>query len=169
MSIRVLLVTFAGVIDLMDMVLEWAMTAFGATVGGAAAGCAAGAAVAGKVGCTVGSVLGGIIGVLAQGTGSGEAIGFMLGYILDVCMTFSFGVMLVVFLVLSGNIKWGQTGLVFIGKLIPVLGLFPGWAVYAWRCTGSSPIVARKALGNSSAIRRAVLPSRAPQPNEATA
>jgi hypothetical protein len=169
MALRIVLVTFAGIIDLFEIIIEFAMTALGSTAGGAAAGCAAGAAVAGKVGCTVGAALGGFLGLAAQGTGVGEVLGFLMGYILTVCITLSFGTMLITFLVLSGHGKWFPTMYVLGGKLLPFLGLAPGWLIYAWHCTGEDKAVRRAAETNVARIKNAFTPGESLQTNEALA
>lgn len=145
MALRILLVTFAALIDLLEFVIELALTALGSTLAGAAAGCAAGSTIAGQVGCTVGAFLGSALGFIAQGTGAGEAAGFILGYILDITLTFSFGMMLIVFLILSGNFKGLQTLYTLLAKLVPFLGLAPAWSVYAWRSTKKSPVTLKAA------------------------
>lgn len=143
MVLRIGLVMFAICIDGLEFMIELALTALGATGGGTVAGAVAGAAACAKLGTTVagacaaaGGAAGGVVGFFAQWVGAGEVVGFVLGYVLSVAITFSFGVALVTALVLTGNFKLFATGYVFAGKLIPILGLAPGWTAYAWHCTG---------------------------------
>ena len=144
------MVTFAALIDLSEIIIEFAMTALGATAGGAAGGCAVGAYYGGQVGCAVGAALGGFLGFLAQTTGAGEVMGFLLGYLLSVCIALSFGVMLATALFLTDNLEFFPTMYVFVGKLVPLLGLAPGWSWYAWRCTKPQRAAATSISGVSA-------------------
>ncbi len=142
MAARGFILAFAGAIDALEAILVMAMTALGSTAAGAVGGAAAGAAACSGLGATaanacgaVGAALGGYVGFLAQGTGAGEAIGFMLGYVMSICISLSFGVMLVTILIFMRRFKGLYTGYVFLLKLIPVIGVAPGWFVYAWKCT----------------------------------
>jgi hypothetical protein len=157
--VRIVLVTAAGIIDLFEIVVELAMTAIGSTGAGAVGGCAVGAYYAGQVGCTVGAALGGLLGFFAQTVGAGAVMGFMLGYVLTVMITFSFGAALVAALLLTGHFKWFPTMYVFGGKLLPFLGLAPGWLIYAWHCTGKDLVVKKRAEANVEKVKEAAVAS----------
>lgn len=137
MAVRATILAFAAIIDAFEFFLVWAMTALGSTALGAAGGCAVGYQYAGKLGCAVVGTLGGFLGIAAQGTGVGAVIGFMLGYIMSICITLSFGVMLVTILIFLGRARFRMalTGYVFLSKMVPLVATAPSWTYYAWKCT----------------------------------
>jgi len=138
MGFRIVILTFAIFIDGLEMAVEAAMVALGSTGGGAIAGCALGAQYAGDIGCYFGGLAGGALGFLAQGTGLGEVLGALMGYVIDVGITFTFGAILLMFIICARKFKFFPTMAIFGLKLLPFLGVAPGWTWYAWHSTRAS-------------------------------
>lgn len=153
MGFRIVIVTFAILIDGLEMAIQAAMMAIGSTALGSVAGCALGQQYAGNIGCALAGAAGGVIGFLAQGTGAGQAIGTMLGYIVNIGITFTFGMVLLSFLIFSGNFKFFPTMYVFGLKMLPFLGIVPGWTWYAWHCTGQNKTVLAAARQKADRIK----------------
>ena len=142
-----LYIGFGFFIDFFQFMLAQAFVALGAglqaitPVGGGLAGTGAGCAVGwslatdiltGITGCIQGGIIGAAGGVVASIFGTG--IGIALAYIISVCITLSFGTMLVTLLWFSGMRYPGSTLGVYIAEIFPLVNIAPGWGIYAARC-----------------------------------
>ena len=143
---RWLFVIAGAAIDGLQAALYAWCVAMAGTIIGAGVGCAVGAKIAGSTGCAIGATVVGILGTFAN-PALGPVAGPLLGYVLSVCITFSFGVLLVTLMWLSGAFYPGATLLVFLGEVIPFFNCSPGWGIYAWRCVSNYYAEERKKTG----------------------
>ncbi len=78
--------------------------------------------------------------------------GSMLGAVIDVCLSFSFGSVLICLLGLSGMfypITWFAGG---IAEVIPFMDIFPGWTVMVARCIWKKHFEIKKVLSVAEGI-----------------
>ncbi len=124
---------FAICIDGFQFLISLALSVV-ATLPGTTGGCAVGAYFAGEVGCAVLGVLGSfpvINGALAMVT---EPIGMALGFAISVCISFTLGTMLILFLQLFGLLDKKAAVLTYMGEVLPGFSVLPAWTALVLRC-----------------------------------
>ncbi len=107
-----------------------AISAIPGTVGG----CAVGAYYAGKVGCFVVGIIGSIPivnGALATVT---IPLGIVIGFAISICISFTLGSILVLFLELAGVLDRKAALMAYLGEVIPGLSALPAWTGLVIRC-----------------------------------
>ncbi|TSC68480.1 MAG: hypothetical protein G01um101456_635 [Parcubacteria group bacterium Gr01-1014_56] len=120
------LLLFALCIDGFQFLISLALSVV-ALIPGTTGGCAVGAYFAGEIGCAVLGVLGSfpvINGVLATVT---EPIGIALGFAISICISFTLGSMLVLFLQMFGMLDKKAAVLVYMGEVLPGFSMLPAW------------------------------------------
>jgi hypothetical protein len=101
---------------------------------GTIAGCAAGAYVAGEAGCAVLGLIGSIPvvnGLLAVVT---EPIGIAAGFAISICISFTLGSILVLFLQITGVLDKKAALMAYMGETVPGLNILPAWTALVIRC-----------------------------------
>jgi hypothetical protein len=85
-------------------------------------------------------------GALAMAT---EPLGIALGFTISICLSFTLGSMLVVFLKLAGLLDGKSAALAYIGEVIPGVEALPAWTGLVWRCVSKAAkgVIMKKALG----------------------
>lgn len=123
----------ALVIDGFQFLISLALSviaAFPGTVGG----CAVGGYFLGKMGCYVLGLVGTfpiINGALATVT---EPVGIVLGFVISICISFTVGSILVLFLYMAGVLDKKAAALAYMGEVLPGLNMLPAWTALVVRC-----------------------------------
>lgn len=149
-----LLILFAVLLDILQAGISaglFFMGAFPGTIGGATGGCLIGAKIAGPVGCTIGGAVAGVAGTAVNAAAAATlpfAVG--LGFAVNFCISATFGVVLIGFLLLFGMYYKGAGIAGFIIELIPGLAIVPGWTGMTVMCVMRKS-AEEKALAGSAA------------------
>jgi len=101
---------------------------------GTIGGCAFGAYYAGEVGCAVLGLIGSIPvvnGVLAL---AAAPIGMALGFAISICISFTLGAMLILFLLLAGFLDKKAVLFCFTMEVLPGFSMLPAWTGFVMRC-----------------------------------
>ena len=105
-----------------------------AVLPGTVLGCATGAYFAGEVGCAIVGALGSlpfINGPLTQASGP---IGTVLGIVISICISFTLGSILILFLQLFGILDKKAALMAYMGEVLPGLNILPAWTALVVRC-----------------------------------
>jgi len=130
----------AGIIDLLQFIFFVVFLAFQAMtpIGGAAAGGVTGAVICWKMST---GVVEGLINGAACAAGGGalggviSAIAVPLGMAIDVAISATFGVLLILLLFVTGRFSFMAVAMGFTAEMMPGLnGFVPGWSILVHRC-----------------------------------
>ncbi|MBC7836983.1 hypothetical protein H7X87_04405 [Acetobacteraceae bacterium] len=125
------LVIFAIMIDAMQALISAGIAivaSFPGTAGGGIFGCFAGKEIAGEVGCAVVGILGAVVATpLDAAAPYTIPLGIALGFAINICLSATFGSILLLFMTLAGykpSVKYLWGG---IGEMLPGVNNIPFW------------------------------------------
>lgn len=153
------LLVFAVLIDLMQAGISAGFLLLGTmlgTTGGAVGGAIFGQNVCSWAGETVaswcmgvGAAAGGFFGSAANVplAAVGVPLGIGLGFAASVCISFTFGLLLIIFLWRSGMFYPSYVLTVFVGEAIPGIDIVPGWTLLVIRSIMTKSAKEKKGVG----------------------
>ena len=144
------LLCFAIFIDAFTFLISLALSVVTA-VPGTAAGCAVGQYYAGWLGCLVFGGIGSLLNVAAVAT---EPIGIVLGVAITICINFTLGSMLILFLRLAHMFDGKAAVGAMLGEGIPGISMLPLWSGLIIYCAyrQAKQEMLGQALGNTGSI-----------------